>query len=228
MFPKKGNLFPGENDRENDRQDYAAMIATALRTELGNSHRAIKSVMRWTGASERTVKHWLAGHHGPGGPYLIVLMRESDAVFEAVLSATGRHDTLIAARVLAAHGTMIELWGLVERERTRRSEAGLLGVALHERPVERGLDDRKNDRNDDPINDRNRGPVGPMPEGELTPRQRWYLEALSAGKEIRANDIRRRWSVSEKTARRDIGTLKKRGVIEFVGPPRAGRYRLCR
>jgi len=116
MFPKKGNFFPGGNDRENGSATYAATIAQALRRELGSSHRATKTVMHWTGASERTAKHWLAGHHGPGGGYLVVLMRESEAVFEAVLTAAGRRDAVIAARMLAARGRVAEVMALVRRE----------------------------------------------------------------------------------------------------------------
>ena len=86
MFPKTGKVFPGGNDRENGRTNYATMIATALRTELGDTHRATKTLMQWTGAGERTVKLWLSGVHGPGGEHLVVLMRESEAVFEAVLT----------------------------------------------------------------------------------------------------------------------------------------------
>lgn len=125
MFPKTGNVFPGGNDRESSSTNYAAMIATALRTELGDSHRATKTVMRWTGASERTVKHWLAGLHGPGGPYLIVLMRQSQAVFESVLTAADRRDAFVAARMLAAHGSMVEAMRLFNQDklgRTRTSE----------------------------------------------------------------------------------------------------------
>src|SRR3546814_18054196 len=72
--------------------------------------------MHWTGASERTAKHWLAGHHGPGGGYLIVLMRESEAVNEAVLTAAGRRDAVIAARMLAARSKMAEVTALVRQE----------------------------------------------------------------------------------------------------------------
>lgn len=224
MFPKKGNFFPGENDRENDSRTYAAMIATALRTELGNSHRATKTVMRWTGASERTAKHWLAGHHGPGGAYLVVLMRESEAVFEAVLTAADRPDAVVATRVLAARGMMVEVMELVERGGFMPSDGSSTGTEKPDGPTGRGLDDSKNDRN----NDRNRGPAGLPPEDGLSPRQRWYLEALATGKDIRADDLRRRWGVSEATARRDVAALKERGMIEFVGPPRTGRYRLLR
>src|SRR3546814_19592061 len=60
--------------------------------------------MRWTGASERTAKHWLAGHHGPGGGHLIALLRESETAYEAVLPAAGRRDAVVAARMLMAHG----------------------------------------------------------------------------------------------------------------------------
>jgi hypothetical protein len=228
MFPKKGNFFPGGNDRENGSTNYAAMVATALRTELGNSHRATKTVMRWTGASERTVKHWLAGHHGPGGEYLIVLMRESETVYEAVLSAAGRRDAVVAARMLAAHGAMVEVMALVQREMSRPADASAMGADQHDGRPARGSDDRKNDPINDPINHRKSDPASASPEDGLNPRQRWYREALAAGRAVRAGDLQRRWDVSEKTARRDLAALKERGMIEFVGPHRTGRYRLRR
>jgi DNA-binding IclR family transcriptional regulator len=59
-------------------------------------------------------------------------------------------------------------------------------------------------------------------------RQHWYLDALAAGRDVRADDLCRRWSVSEKTARRDVAALKRRGMIEFVGSRRSGRYQLSR
>lgn len=224
MFPKKGNIFRGGSDRENGSTNYASLIATALRTELGSSHRATKTVMRWTGASERTVKHWLAGHHGPGGEYLIVLMRKSEAVYEAVLAAAGRRDALVAARVLATQATMVELMAMAEREGAGPAYAGLLGVDQPGGWTAMGPDDPKNDRTNDRIDD----PANPAPGEGLNPRQRWFLEALASGKAVRAGDLQRHWGVSEKTARRDVAGLKNRGMIEFVGPFRTGRYRLSR
>jgi DeoR-like helix-turn-helix domain len=195
---------------------------------LGNSHRATKTVVRWTGASERTVKHWLAGRHGPGGAYLIVLMHESEAVFEAVLAAAGRRDAIVVARMLAAHGTMVEAMAMAKREGSGPADAGSAGAGLHGGRTGTRLDDRKNDRVNDPINDRINEPANAPPDDRLNPRQRWYLGALAAGKEVRAGDLQHRWGVSETTARRDLATLKERGMIEFVGPPRTGRYRLRR
>lgn len=40
--------------------DYRKAVAMALHEEFGATNRAIKVAMRWTGASERTVKYWLA------------------------------------------------------------------------------------------------------------------------------------------------------------------------
>lgn len=73
-----------------DLVDYRAALAMALRFELGATHRAIKTVMRWTGASERTVKYWFAGERGPSGQHLILLARHSDMVFHMVLMQAGR------------------------------------------------------------------------------------------------------------------------------------------
>jgi len=57
-------------------------------------------------------------------------------------------------------------------------------------------------------------------------RQLWFLEQLSAGKQVRAADIAAHWMVTEKSAKRDIADLKVRGAIEFVGVPKKGFYRV--
>lgn len=71
--------------------DYRKAMAMALHEELGLTNRAIKMAMRWTGASERTVKYWLAGERGPSGDHLIALARHSDAVLFMLLALAGRH-----------------------------------------------------------------------------------------------------------------------------------------
>lgn len=73
-----------------DQTDYRKAIAAALRAELGPTHQAIKTAMRWTGASERTVKYWLSGERGPSGEHLIRLAQHSDAVLVTVLTMAGR------------------------------------------------------------------------------------------------------------------------------------------
>lgn len=89
MLPKKGRTLPNGTNIQNGAE-YAAAIATALRTELGGSHQATKTVMKWTGASERTVKNWLAGTCGPSGYHLISIIRNSDYALRIVLQAAGR------------------------------------------------------------------------------------------------------------------------------------------
>ncbi|MDX8401414.1 MAG: hypothetical protein R8K47_02150 [Mariprofundaceae bacterium] len=56
----------------------------------GGTHRTIKMAMRWTGASERTVKYWFAGERGPSGDHLISLARHSGAVLCIILALAGR------------------------------------------------------------------------------------------------------------------------------------------
>ena len=55
-----------------------------------------------------------------------------------------------------------------------------------------------------------------------------YLEQLSAGNRYRASDLSTYWRVSLKTAKRDIAHLKKKGVIEFIGAPKNGFYRIIK
>jgi pyocin large subunit-like protein len=99
MFPKKGNYFPNGTRTAKGKVSYPAAIAAALRAEVGDSHQAVKTVMRWTGANERTVKNWLAGRRGPRGEHLLDLIRHSNAALEIVLQLAGR-EQIIAAKVL--------------------------------------------------------------------------------------------------------------------------------
>lgn len=184
MLPKKGRVLPAT--------DYADVIAFALRGELGESHRAVKTVMRWTGASERAVKNWLSGVSGPSGAHLVRILRYSDGALETLLAASRRIDLLdafIAMRGGAAAGT-----------RT--------GVAIGPRP---DVPDHVPDR--DPEND-----------PDLNARQRWFVVAVADGERIGARAIAIRFTVSEKTAKRDIAALKANGRIGFAGSRRRGRY----
>jgi hypothetical protein len=95
MFHKKGKILPGE--RPLDAYTYATAIADALRVELGESHRAAKTLVNWTGVSDRTAKNWLHAACGPSGEHLIQLARKSDAVLAALLSLAGRNEHLLGA-----------------------------------------------------------------------------------------------------------------------------------
>ena len=60
----------------------------------------------------------------------------------------------------------------------------------------------------------------------VSDRQKWFLEQLAASKQIRASDLAVYWSISEKSAKRDIADLKRKGLVEFVGAPKNGFYRI--
>lgn len=57
-------------------------------------------------------------------------------------------------------------------------------------------------------------------------RQRWILEQLRAGVELRRGDVERRFKCSPKTAKRDLAELRERSLTEFVPKPAPGHYRL--
>ena len=90
-FAKTGIVFHrGSVSAVPMQGQYALVVAGALRDELGDTHHAIKTIVKWTGANERTVKNWLAGTSGPSGEHLIALARNSDEIFETLLLLTGR------------------------------------------------------------------------------------------------------------------------------------------
>ena len=102
FVPKTGTFV----HKGSERQTCADMIAATLRAELGTTHQATKTLMRWTGAGERTVKHWLAGTRLPRGEHLILLVARSDGVLDAVLSLAGREQVRAALKLAGVKDQM--------------------------------------------------------------------------------------------------------------------------
>jgi len=96
---------------ERHRESYAVAIAHALQREVGGSRQAVKTVMRWTGAGERTVKNWFAAKSGPRGEHLAALASHSDEVFAAFLALTGRQQDRSG---IALHGLRQKIAALLE------------------------------------------------------------------------------------------------------------------
>jgi hypothetical protein len=81
-------------------QDFNRMVAAALRNELGESRRSIKTVMNWTNVSERTAKNWLSGGCGPTGHHLVQLAKNSDEVFDLFLVMSERRPMITTMTLL--------------------------------------------------------------------------------------------------------------------------------
>ena len=205
MLPKKGRKLPLWKGVLEGREIYARTIAELLRKEHGDSHRAIKQLMRQTDASERTVKHWLAGQHGPDTVYFLRLVVSSPVIRAFVLGLVERpaatpstdqvnRSSLVRAREAYAAGEVAGGWPATG--------------------ARKNVPDRVPER--DPINDPNRA--------ALNERQRWFLDRVAEGR-CDAQEIAAFWTVSLKTARRDIATLKAEGLLCYVGSRRKGRYR---
>ena len=108
MFPKKGKSFPESIRTARQGLNYVTVVAAGLRKELGDTHQAIKTIMKWTGANERTVKNWLAGRYGPNGEHLVHLLRHSDEVFDAFLRLAGREQAIAGENLVTVRDALAE------------------------------------------------------------------------------------------------------------------------
>lgn len=113
MFPKNGSKLPATTVRLSEG-DYIAAIRQALRGELGSIGGATKTIMRWTGASDRTARNWLSGAAGPSGFNLICLARESNAVLAAMLAMSGRAELALSTDVHAVEVALAKAMGSLE------------------------------------------------------------------------------------------------------------------
>ena len=206
MLPKTGRKLPLWKGVLEGREIYARTIAELLRKELGDSHRAIKQLMRQTDASERTVKHWLSGQHGPDTVYFLRLVVSSPVIRAFFLG-------------LIESPAAIPLTESVDRiSLARAREAYAAGEAA-------GGWSATNARKDDPKRVPDRDPINVLDRAELNERQHWFLDRVVEGRSD-AQEIAAVWSVSLKTARRDIAGLETAGLICYVGSRRKGRYRI--
>lgn len=199
---KKGKVLRGSID-------YSEAIASALRAELGDTHRAVKTLMKWTGASERAVKNWLAGESGPHGRYLIAILRYSDAAMQTILAASRRLDLL--DHLLHKNGNPAS-----GSDREVQSRANSSNQNNHHHRA-----------GDDPNRDPVHGPVydpDHLRDLGLNDRQIWFLGSLVRAPRAGARTIQGHFNVSSKTAKRDIAFLKSKGFVQFMGTRRRGRY----
>jgi len=96
---------------------FSEMIAEALRRDFGDTHAAVKTVSKQTGANERAVKNWFEAKNSPAGYRLIALMSVSEAVLEAVLVAAGRRDLFTGKKLIdSKHELMKMLWAIHDLE----------------------------------------------------------------------------------------------------------------
>jgi hypothetical protein len=95
------------------RREYAPTISRALNFELGQSGRAAKTIMKWTGASERAAKYWLSGSRGPNGSQLILLVRNSEAVLQEFLRLAGRDLFKVSIELGAAEASLARATAIV-------------------------------------------------------------------------------------------------------------------
>ncbi len=86
------------------------MIAEALHADFATEAHAVKTVMTWTDASDRTVKNWFAGTNGPSGAHLVALARHSERVHDVYLTLTHRNTHIVvqAAELRAQLVKMME------------------------------------------------------------------------------------------------------------------------
>ena len=205
MLPKKGRMLHPWNGLAKSAKDYAELIADALRREHDETHRTVKTIMRWTGASERSVKNWVGGVSGPSGYFLMRLCMKSPAVRELVRQLlTDMDPSMTPAEALESGSTAA--FGPGSGETGSGAQFGNFNSA-------------NGDTNGD-IN----GDIHVTINLPLNERQEWLLARVAQGERCTSEDIVVHWQVSSRTAKRDIASLKDRGLIRYLGSHRRGFY----
>jgi hypothetical protein len=105
---KSGKSFPSDIG-QTAMQAYAEAIAAALKADFGGEASTVKVVSRLTATNERAVRNWLEARNAPSGANLMILVRHSDAVLEAVLDLSGRRSLLATGALLGLRDQLREI-----------------------------------------------------------------------------------------------------------------------
>lgn len=60
----------------------------------------------------------------------------------------------------------------------------------------------------------------------ISDRQQWFLDQVASSKRVSATELADHFGITTRTAERDIEKLRDAGVVEFMGPPKTGRYQI--
>lgn len=123
MLPKSGRKLPNVNQPPSEAE-YIEQISSALRHDLGGTGVAVKTIMRWTGASERSARTWMNGTGSPSGYHLLRLARECDAVFEVIVDLTSHPDARLGVDLHAAEVAIARAMGAFENLKRQKSLKG--------------------------------------------------------------------------------------------------------
>lgn len=109
-----GKTFPNAASPAFDSVAFQEAIAAALRRDFGGSTASVKRVAKLVRANERGVRNWFEARNGPSGEHLIMLMRHSPAIVEAVLAMAGHVQLLRAKLVADAQNRVREILVMVD------------------------------------------------------------------------------------------------------------------
>jgi hypothetical protein len=121
MVPKSGSQLPNTRFALSD-PELAMQIGAALREELGASRRATKTVMRWTGVSDRAARSWLQGRASPSGLHLVALAARSEPVLMLVLRLAGHADLEIGIRLRSIEAELLRMLAIVQLLKSSESQ----------------------------------------------------------------------------------------------------------
>jgi hypothetical protein len=113
MLPESGRKVPLPKVALTNAQ-FCDRVGIALRTQLGGSRQATKTVMAWAGVCDRAARTWIHGGGGMSGLHLVQLARHSDPVWRLLLELSDREESALSFEVHAVEVALSKAMGAME------------------------------------------------------------------------------------------------------------------
>lgn len=133
----------------------------------------------------------------------------------------------VALKLEQMLGSSSRFWMKLETQYWEWQEMGMCTRVIFRSNLDVAASEPGNDLVNVPVNvPANEGVNEGVTGYALNERQRWFLQQLQLGHRVSPDEIAQHWKKSVATVERDIAGLRKQNLIDFVGAPKTGHYRI--
>jgi hypothetical protein len=198
-FRKLDQTFP-KNNFETNYRNISKKISKILVSKAPQKHGAIKKLSNLTGTEIHTLKKWYNGSSSPDLANFINLARHIPEFIELFLELC----------------QYPEIWEIY------KNHQHLIDIINKDAKIIK-YEESYSDIFSETHVTINFSIIKKLPD-TLNKRQKWFLQELRSETKIDVLDLSEKWSVSIRTAKRDIRDMKERGLIYFSGSRKYGKY----
>lgn len=185
-----------KNNAKITEDSLSKYISEILRKRVPKKHGGVKYLANLTDLETRTVYNWYNAVNAPDLLNFIILAKNIPELFNLFATLCGKKD-IYEIKPSKSEGNNCKITNII---------SGDIYTFIQNEGIN--------------IFDRISNNI------TLNERQKWFVEQIKLGKNIKITDLMFKYSISKTTAERDLRYLKNNKIIKFEGGKRGGGYQI--